>query len=442
MSDAIPAGKTVHWIGTGLSSGSGLRVLAERAPRVLVWGRTEAKAEQCLARLGLCDRAGARTYDRARLAEELHTGDIVVSMLPATEHVALLRLCIERNAHFACSSYVSEAILAEVPAAAAAGLVVLTEAGLDPGIDHLFADLLVARGREVVGDGPAMVEFTSYCGGVPAVPNEFRYRFSWAPRGVLGALLAPARYIDEGAERTVALPWTATRPHVLNGETFEVYPNRDSVPYLTQYALPDAWQARVFVRGTLRLDGWLRAWEDVFGTLRTGDGAHITALADELAARHPTTDADRDRVILAVALDVRGANGRSWRGEYVLDAIGEATESAMARCVSLPLAYGVSEILDGRAPAGLRQAAEDAEDARRWLAFLSANGVDYRFAETTRSAPNRDQATQDRATPAEATRDEPTHAEPTDAGASRAGTTRKHTATHPDQVPTQEDTQA
>ncbi|MYS84956.1 saccharopine dehydrogenase family protein [Embleya scabrispora] len=432
MSDAIPAGKTVHWIGTGLSSGSGLRVLTDRTPRVLVWGRTEVKAEQCLARLGLTDRAGARTYDPARLAEELHTGDIVVSMLPATEHVALLRLCVERNAHFACSSYVSEAILAEVPAATEAGLAVLTEAGLDPGIDHLFADLLVARGREVVGDGPATVEFTSYCGGVPAVPNEFRYRFSWAPRGVLGALLAPARYIDEGARRTVALPWTATRPHVLNGETFEVYPNRDSVPYLAQYALPAAWQARVFVRGTLRLDGWLRAWQDVFGTLRTGDGARIAALADELAARHPTTDADRDRVILAVALDVEGANGRSWRGEYVLDATGEPAESAMARCVSLPLAYGVSEILDGRAPAGLRRAAEGADEARRWLAFLSANGVGYRFAETTRSAP-----TQGRATHTEATRDEPTHA-----GGTRAGATQQHTATHIDQVPTQEDSQA
>ncbi|WP_331767506.1 saccharopine dehydrogenase family protein [Embleya sp. NBC_00896] len=385
MSESIPAGGTVHWIGTGLSSGSGLRVLAERAPRLLVWGRTDDKAERCLARLGLTDRATARAYDLARLAAELRTGDIVVSMLPASEHPALLRLCVEYNAHFACSSYVSEAILAEVPAAAKAGLAVLTEAGLDPGIDHLFADLLVARGREAVGDGPATVEFTSYCGGLPAVPNEFRYRFSWAPRGVLGALRAPARYIDEGVEKTVALPWTVTRPHILDGEPFEVYPNRDSVPYLAQYAFPKSWQPRVFVRGTLRLDGWQRAWEDVFTTLRTDDDERIAALADELAARYPTTDVDRDRVVLAVALDVRGANGGAWRGEYVLDAVGEADESAMARCVSLPLAYGVTEILDGKAPAGLRQAAQGAEDAQRWLAFLSANGVGWRFDETTQS---------------------------------------------------------
>ncbi|WP_331771925.1 saccharopine dehydrogenase NADP-binding domain-containing protein (plasmid) [Embleya sp. NBC_00888] len=385
MSDAIPADGTVHWIGTGLSTGSGLRVVADRARRLLVWGRTDTKAERCLARLGLTDRAGARGYDLDRLAQELRTGDIVVSMLPASEHPALLRLCVEHNAHFACSSYVSEDILAEAAAAAKAGLVVLTEAGLDPGIDHLFADLLVARGREVVGDGPATVEFTSYCGGVPAEPNEFRYRFSWAPRGVLSALRAPARYLDEGVERVVDLPWTATRAHVLDGETFEAYPNRDSIPYLAQYAFPPAWQARVFVRGTLRLEGWSRAWEDVFATVRTGDGDRIAALADELAARHPTTDADRDRVVLAVALDISGANGASWRGEYVLDTVGDAEESAMARCVSLPLAYGISEILDGKTPAGLRQAAQGAEDARRWLAFLSANGVDWRFDEQRRT---------------------------------------------------------
>ncbi|OPC79279.1 saccharopine dehydrogenase [Embleya scabrispora] len=385
MSEATPAGGTVHWIGTGLSTGSGLRVVADRAERLLVWGRTDAKAERCLARLGLTGRAAAHTYDLDRLAGELRPGDIVVSMLPASEHPALLRLCIERSAHFACSSYVSDEIVSEAAAATKAGLVVLTEAGLDPGIDHLFADLLVARGREVVGDGPATVEFTSYCGGVPAESNEFRYRFSWAPRGVLNALRAPARYLDGGAEQVVDLPWTATRPLVLDGETFEAYPNRDSLPYLTQYAFPADWRARVFVRGTLRLDGWLRAWEDVFATVRTGDGDRIAALADELAARYPTTDADRDRVVLAVALDIEGTNGAGWHGEYVLDTVGDAEESAMARCVSLPLAYGITEILAGRVPAGLRQAAQGAEDARRWLEFLRANGVDWRFAERHRT---------------------------------------------------------
>jgi hypothetical protein len=381
MAEALASSGTVHWIGTGLSTGSGLRALAEQVPRVVMWGRSTERAERRLASLGLSGRIPVRAYDIPALAAELKAGDVVVSMLPASEHPKLLRLCIEHGAHFACSSYVSEPILAEVPAAEEAGVAVLTEVGLDPGIDHLFADLLVANARAAIGDTAATAEFTSYCGGIPAEPNEFRYRFSWAPRGVLTALCAPARYIEGGEPKVVDFPWEATRPLVLDGETFEVYPNRDSLPYVDQYAVPSGWRLVTFVRGTLRLDGWRRAWADVFTELRTGDVERIAALADELAARYPTTEADRDRVVLAVALAVRRDDGATWSGEYLLDAVGDGAESAMARCVSLPLAFGVTEILAGRVRAGLRQAAQGADGAQRWLAFLSGNGVAYRFRE-------------------------------------------------------------
>jgi hypothetical protein len=381
MPEACVASGTVHWVGTGLSTGSGLQVLTDTAARVLLWGRTSDKAGDCLARLGLSGRAEPRTYEIPLIADELRAGDVVVSMLPATEHPKLLRLCIEQDAHFACSSYVSAAILAEVPAAVQAGVVVLTEAGLDPGIDHLFADMLVAKARAAVGDAAATADFLSYCGGVPAVPNEFRYRFSWAPRGVLTALLAPARFIDNGVRQVAEHPWETTRSHFLDGEAFEVYPNRDSIPYITQYGFPAGWRLRTFVRGTLRLDGWQRAWADVFDELRTGDGERIAALADRLAASYPTTDADRDRVVLTVGLGVHCDDGTTWEGEYLLDTIGDEADSAMARCVSLPLSFGVTEILAGRLPAGLRQAADGAEHAARWLAFLQTNGIPCRFSE-------------------------------------------------------------
>jgi hypothetical protein len=380
MSESVSPSGTVHWLGTGLSTGSGLRVLAERAHRVVLWGRTEERALGCAARLGLTDRVEVRAHDGAAVAglgAVVEPGDVVVSMLPASEHGALLRLCVEHGAHFACSSYTSDAVTAEAPAAERTGVVVLTEAGLDPGIDHLFADLLVHGARAALGDGPAAVEFTSYCGGIPAEPNEFRYRFSWAPRGVLTALCSPARFVDAGTATVVDHPWEATRPHVLDGETFEVYPNRDSLPFIAQYGLPSAWRAETFVRGTLRPAGWREAWSGVFAELLAGDDERVTALAADLAARYPTTDADRDRVVLAVALRVRSDEGGSWSGQYLLDAVGDDDESAMARCVSLPLAFGVTEILTGKLPAGLRRAAEGAADAQRWLDFLALNGVPH-----------------------------------------------------------------
>jgi hypothetical protein len=285
---------------------------------------------------------------------------------------------VTRKAHFACSSYVSEAVLDQVPAATAAGIVVLTEAGLDPGIDHLFAHSLIARAREEIGaDTAAEVGLTSYCGGIPAVPNDFKYRFSWAPAGVLNALRSPARYIEGGAETTALRPWEATRPHVVDGEPFEVYPNRDSIPFVDQYGLPSAWKPQTFVRGTLRLDGWLEAWQPVFEELRHGDDQRITALAQELATRYPTTDADRDRVVLAVSLDVRDGTGRAWAGRYLLDMRGDAEESAMARCVSRTLALGVRRILEGGLPPGLNRAAESATRSEEWLTELAADGIDF-----------------------------------------------------------------
>ncbi|KJK38739.1 saccharopine dehydrogenase [Streptomyces variegatus] len=372
------ASGTVHWIGAGLSTGSGLAALCDTAECVRLWHRTEARAADALGRLGLAGRAEPRAYTPSALAGELAPGDVVVSMLPAPEHAPLLAQCVRQGAHFACSSYVSEAVLEQVPAAGKAGLVVLTEAGLDPGIDHLFAHVLVARAREAIGDEtPASYTLTSYCGGVPAVPNDFTYRFSWAPGGVLNALRSPARYIEDGVQTVAERPWEATRRHVVDGETFEVYPNRDSVPFVAQYGLPDAWTARTFVRGTLRLEGWLRAWDGVFEELRTGDDARIAALAQELAAAYPTTDDDHDRVVLAVSLDVRAESGRSWRGGCLLDLVGDAEESAMARCVSRTLALGVRHVLDGSLPPGLNRAAETAARSDRWLRELARDGVEF-----------------------------------------------------------------
>ncbi|MFE7652386.1 saccharopine dehydrogenase family protein [Streptomyces bottropensis] len=376
--EVVPASGTVHWVGAGLSTGSGLAVLCDSAARVRLWHRSEERAGQALAALGLTGRAEPRAYTLPALAAELAPGDVVVSMLPAPDHGPLLGACVGARAHFACSSYVSDAVLEQVPAAEAAGVTVLTEAGLDPGIDHLFAHSLIARAARAIGpQTAASVTFTSYCGGVPAVPNDFRYRFSWAPAGVLGALRSPARYIEDGAETTAGRPWTATRPHVIDGETFEVYPNRDSVPFVAQYGLPPAWRPRTFVRGTLRLDGWQAAWAPVFAELEGGDDRRIAALARELAARHPTTDADRDRVVLAVSLDVRTGTGEHWSGRHLLDAVGTEEESAMARLVSRPLALGVGHILDGSLPAGLSRAAETGERSQAWLAELARTGLEF-----------------------------------------------------------------
>jgi saccharopine dehydrogenase-like NADP-dependent oxidoreductase len=53
--------------------------------------------------------------------------------------------------------------------AKAAGIVLLNEVGLDPGIDHMEAMRLVDG---VHRSGGRVLGFTSYCGGLPAPENN------------------------------------------------------------------------------------------------------------------------------------------------------------------------------------------------------------------------------------------------------------------------------
>jgi len=83
-------------------------------------------------------------------------------------------------------------------AAKEAGITVMNEIGLDPGIDHLYAVKLF---DEVHAKGGKVLSFLSYCGGLPAPENSgnpLGYKFSWSSRGVLLALRNSARYWKNG----------------------------------------------------------------------------------------------------------------------------------------------------------------------------------------------------------------------------------------------------
>lgn len=380
MAELITPTGRVHWVGTGMSSGSGLGLVCEGTSTVL-WGRTARKAEDHLVQLGIEGKAETRAFDAESLAREVAVGDVVVSMIPASEHPALVRLAVEHGAHFVCSSYESPAIRAWGGIAQESGLVLLTEVGLDPGIDHLLSRELVRKAKTVTGERLATVRYTSYCGSNPAVPNDFRYSFSWAPRGVLMALLMPARLIDEGIAKNIERPWEAVTSHAIGDETFEVYPNRDSVPFVDMYEFPSSWQVKQFIRGTLRLDGWSEAWQPVFTELVNANEERISDLAQELAARYPTTAADRDRVVMSVKLEVQTDGGDSWTGEYALDVVGNEKESATPRLVSVPLACAILDVAAGCVTPGLHQSADDPTVTSRWLEFLSAHGVSATFRE-------------------------------------------------------------
>ncbi|MBM3294625.1 MAG: saccharopine dehydrogenase [Candidatus Aminicenantes bacterium] len=182
--------------------------------------------------------------------------DAVVSLVPYVFHPLVARLCLAERKDMVTTSYESEAVRRLDPDARRAGIVILNEVGLDPGIDHMEAKRII---DEVHGRGGRVVGFRSYCGGLPApgaAGNPFGYKFSWSPRGVLMAGRNPARFLQDGREVVIPAGEIFFRPESVPvdglGE-FEGYPNRDSMPYVSLYGIPEV---RTMFRGTLRWPGW------------------------------------------------------------------------------------------------------------------------------------------------------------------------------------------
>ncbi len=358
---------TIHWCGTGLSSVPGLRRLVQDGHAVAVWNRTVEKAQAAVGDL----TRDIRAFSPEALAGAVQPGDVIVSMLPGDWHVPLAQTAIDAGAHFVSSSYVSPEMRALDGAARAADARLVNEVGLDPGIDHLMAhDLVAAYRASPAFDTDNALSFTSYCGGVPKAANAFRYKFSWAPVGVLKALRSPSRSIRHFAELNVARPWDALTRYdapLDPPESFEVYPNRDSLPFMAEYGFDPEWKVADFVRGTLRLNGWAEAWADIFAEVGTASDARLQELADQLLAENAYAEGEADRVVLCVALKAVRGGETVWHQEWVMDAWGDARGTAMARLVSVPVSLAVEAVLAHEIGAGVSAAPSDPKLVRRWM---------------------------------------------------------------------------
>jgi saccharopine dehydrogenase (NADP+, L-glutamate forming) len=378
---------TVHWLGAGLSTVPGIRRMANSGQRLIVWNRSVDKATAALAdTLGMLKgNATAATLDWAALETAITEGDVIVSMLPGDFHVRVAELCLAQGAHFVSSSYIPPAIAAMHDATSAVGLCFVNEVGLDPGIDHLFAHSLLWQYREshnYAADN--RLYFRSYCGGFPAIPNDFRYKFSWSPSGVLKALKTPAQWIDNGRVQQAGKPWESIKPYsvqLANGlsEEFEAYPNRDSLPFIKDYHFDPDWPVEQFVRGTLRLSGWSRAWHDLFAELDTLEGdsgmQRLAKISSDLWQNHAYGIDEKDRVVLCVELEARNSQGDLvWHKSHVIDEVANASGSAMSRLVSLTVSMAVDDVLAGRMPVGVQAAPSEKRQVARWLSLLDELG--------------------------------------------------------------------
>jgi saccharopine dehydrogenase-like NADP-dependent oxidoreductase len=249
--------KKVLILGAGLVSRPHVRYLLNVPDfEVTVASRTVSKAETLVHGHPRGKAIALNVDDQAALEDLIRQADLSVSLLPYVYHPQVAAFCVKHKKHMVTTSYVKEAMQALDGPAREAGVILLNEIGVDPGIDHMSAMKVI---HEVEHKGGKIASFVSWCGGLPAPEasdNPFGYKFSWSPKGVLLAGRNPARFQKSGA--IVEIPgsqlfdhyWPVDIPGL--GE-FEGYPNRDSLPYAQTYGIqPGDWM----FRGTLRNGGW------------------------------------------------------------------------------------------------------------------------------------------------------------------------------------------
>jgi saccharopine dehydrogenase-like NADP-dependent oxidoreductase len=347
--------------------------------------------------------------DEEQLGKLIGEHDITVSLLPYVFHVMVAKHCIRHAKNMVTTSYVKPEMRALDEAARNAGIIILNEIGLDPGIDHMSAMRIIDHVHRNEG---AILEFYSICGALPApeaATNPFRYKFSWSPKGVVLAGNNDAVFLRHGVveniptERLFRNPFRIDFPEV---GTLEVYPNRDSLSYKEIYGIPEA---RTMYRGTFRYQGWCEAldalkrlnmisqekldmtgmsyadllfrqigstgtgvvrelvatflevspdsavmlafeWLGLFSEEKMGRGVDSTfeVTSDLMIEKMSLGGDERDMVVLQHTFLAAYSDGRKEViRSRMLDFGSMATDTSIARTVALPAAIGVEMILTG-----------------------------------------------------------------------------------------------
>ena len=165
----------------------------------------------------------------------------------------------DRDAHAAGHDQLQQSIADLAPAAEQAGVSIMTECGLDPGIDLV----LYARAAQQF-DSIATID--SYCGGIPepkAMAKPLCYKVSWNFDMVLMSQNRDSVLIEEGERVEVPAGQQHDNPFIHEIEVdglgrLEAFPNGDAPHYAAMLGAAEGLQRTG--RYSLRWPGWSAFW--------------------------------------------------------------------------------------------------------------------------------------------------------------------------------------
>lgn len=281
--------KNILLLGAGLSSSSLIRYLLENAEKekwyLTIVDQDQSVIEKKLNGSKFGEALVINALDPIERRPEIEKADLVISMLPARFHIDVAKDCIHYKKNLVTPSYVSNEMKALHKDAEEAGIIIMNEIGVDPGIDHMSAMRVIDQIRE---EGGEMKNFESFTGGLVAPEsdnNPWNYKFTWNPRNVVVAGQGgAAQFIQEGRYKYIPYSKLFRRTEIIKLEDygrFEGLANRNSLKYRELYNLEGI---PTIYRGTLRRVGFSRAW-DVFVQLGATDDSYVLEGSENMTNR-------------------------------------------------------------------------------------------------------------------------------------------------------------
>jgi saccharopine dehydrogenase-like NADP-dependent oxidoreductase len=282
--------KSILILGAGLSASSLIRYLLKRSAEYNWQVRVvDQDIELVKRKLDGHPNGVAMAFnalDPNERREEIAQADLVISMLPAKYHPEVARDCINLKKNLITPSYISQEMHELDHAAKTAGIVIMNEIGVDPGIDHMSAMQII---HSIEDKGGTLTSFRSFCGGLIAPEsdnNPWNYKFTWNPRNVvLAGQGGAAKFIRNGEFKYIPYHQLFKRIDKIAIEgygEFDGYANRDSLSYRSTYGIENI---PTIYRGTLRRSGYCQAW-DIFIELGMTDDSYVMENSFSLTARN------------------------------------------------------------------------------------------------------------------------------------------------------------
>ncbi|MBC2704442.1 saccharopine dehydrogenase C-terminal domain-containing protein [Desulfobacula sp.] len=184
--------------------------------------------------------------------------DVVIDLLPKDFKTHVNEAALEAKVPVVNTNYMYDTKVLD-KAAKEAGIAIMPECGLDPGID-----LVIYGDAQTRFDSLSSIK--SYCGGFPerkACTNPMNYKLSWIWRGVLSSTMRDGRIIKD--RQIIAIPSARQHDESFVHEiefpdlgTLEAIPNGDAVFFTDRMGL-----TKTIVntgRYSLRWPGWSAFW--------------------------------------------------------------------------------------------------------------------------------------------------------------------------------------